>query len=167
MVTVCVCSVGSCILLIRPRSSTPITPHYRGSHTCTQTWRNTTHHWSVPSHQERWTHTLKENLHTFFCLWRTIMSCVCVSQVLYFPDRWWHATLNLDTSVFISTFLGWTQTVIISTIQQDPIKTPHSVTSYQEDQSEFFTEWHHFLSTNQSSSFSDTGSIRSPYLVPS
>ncbi|XP_037364018.1 jmjC domain-containing protein 8 [Talpa occidentalis] len=26
--------------------------------------------------------------------------------VLYFPDRWWHATLNLDTSVFISTFLG-------------------------------------------------------------
>lgn len=27
-------------------------------------------------------------------------------QVLYFPDRWWHATLNLDTSVFISTFLG-------------------------------------------------------------
>lgn len=27
-------------------------------------------------------------------------------QVLYFPDRWWHATLNLDTSVFISTFLS-------------------------------------------------------------
>ncbi|KAF6026792.1 JMJD8 [Bugula neritina] len=27
-------------------------------------------------------------------------------QVIYFPDRWWHATLNLDTSVFISTFLG-------------------------------------------------------------
>ncbi|KAG8145496.1 hypothetical protein E2320_012025 [Naja naja] len=26
--------------------------------------------------------------------------------VLYFPDHWWHATLNLDTSVFISTFLG-------------------------------------------------------------
>ncbi|NXT72758.1 JMJD8 protein, partial [Chaetops frenatus] len=31
---------------------------------------------------------------------------LCVLQVLYFPDRWWHATLNLDTSVFISTFLG-------------------------------------------------------------
>ncbi|NXH40583.1 JMJD8 protein, partial [Dicaeum eximium] len=30
----------------------------------------------------------------------------CLLQVLYFPDRWWHATLNLDTSVFISTFLG-------------------------------------------------------------
>ncbi|XP_041318097.1 jmjC domain-containing protein 8 isoform X3 [Pyrgilauda ruficollis] len=30
----------------------------------------------------------------------------CPLQVLYFPDRWWHATLNLDTSVFISTFLG-------------------------------------------------------------
>uniref|UniRef100_A0A3B4ZKF3 Jumonji domain containing 8 n=1 Tax=Stegastes partitus TaxID=144197 RepID=A0A3B4ZKF3_9TELE len=27
-------------------------------------------------------------------------------ELLYFPDRWWHATLNLDTSVFISTFLG-------------------------------------------------------------
>ncbi|NXX85452.1 JMJD8 protein, partial [Urocolius indicus] len=27
-------------------------------------------------------------------------------QALYFPERWWHATLNLDTSVFISTFLG-------------------------------------------------------------
>ncbi|NXR14632.1 JMJD8 protein, partial [Semnornis frantzii] len=27
-------------------------------------------------------------------------------EVLYFPHRWWHATLNLDTSVFISTFLG-------------------------------------------------------------
>ncbi|XP_061606072.1 jmjC domain-containing protein 8 isoform X5 [Phyllopteryx taeniolatus] len=27
-------------------------------------------------------------------------------QVLYFPTRWWHATLNLDASVFISTFLG-------------------------------------------------------------
>ncbi|KAK3525376.1 hypothetical protein QTP86_031251 [Hemibagrus guttatus] len=27
-------------------------------------------------------------------------------EVLYFPDRWWHATLNLDISVFISTFLG-------------------------------------------------------------
>lgn len=27
-------------------------------------------------------------------------------EILFFPDRWWHATLNLDTSVFISTFLG-------------------------------------------------------------
>lgn len=27
-------------------------------------------------------------------------------QVIYFPDHWWHATLNLDTSVFMSTFLG-------------------------------------------------------------
>lgn len=31
---------------------------------------------------------------------------VLCPQILYFPDRWWHATLNLDTSVFISTFLG-------------------------------------------------------------
>lgn len=27
-------------------------------------------------------------------------------EVIYFPDRWWHGTLNIDTSVFISTFLG-------------------------------------------------------------
>ncbi|XP_022372651.1 jmjC domain-containing protein 8 [Enhydra lutris kenyoni] len=31
---------------------------------------------------------------------------VQAGEVLYFPDRWWHATLNLDTSVFISTFLN-------------------------------------------------------------
>lgn len=27
-------------------------------------------------------------------------------EVIYFPDHWWHGTLNLDASVFISTFLG-------------------------------------------------------------
>lgn len=27
-------------------------------------------------------------------------------EVIYFPDRWWHSTLNMDTSVFISTFLS-------------------------------------------------------------
>ncbi|OWF34539.1 jmjC domain-containing protein 8-like [Mizuhopecten yessoensis] len=27
-------------------------------------------------------------------------------EMIYFPDRWWHGTLNIDTSVFISTFLG-------------------------------------------------------------
>lgn len=27
-------------------------------------------------------------------------------EVLYFPNWWWHSTLNLRTSVFISTFLG-------------------------------------------------------------
>ncbi|XP_069762310.1 jmjC domain-containing protein 8 isoform X3 [Narcine bancroftii] len=27
-------------------------------------------------------------------------------EILYFPNHWWHATLNIDTSVFISTFLG-------------------------------------------------------------
>jgi len=27
-------------------------------------------------------------------------------EVIYFPDRWWHSTLNIDTSAFISTFLG-------------------------------------------------------------
>lgn len=27
-------------------------------------------------------------------------------DIIYFPDKWWHATLNLDKSVFISTFLS-------------------------------------------------------------
>lgn len=34
------------------------------------------------------------------------VSVPALFQVIYFPDRWWHATLNLDTSVFMSTFLG-------------------------------------------------------------
>ena len=28
------------------------------------------------------------------------------SDLIYFPDRWWHATLNIETSVFVSTFLS-------------------------------------------------------------
>lgn len=28
------------------------------------------------------------------------------NEILYFPDKWWHATLNAETSVFISTFLS-------------------------------------------------------------
>lgn len=27
-------------------------------------------------------------------------------DIIYFPDKWWHATLNIDSSVFISTFLS-------------------------------------------------------------
>ncbi|VDN51866.1 unnamed protein product [Dracunculus medinensis] len=27
-------------------------------------------------------------------------------EILYIPDKWWHATLNAETSVFISTFLS-------------------------------------------------------------
>jgi len=27
-------------------------------------------------------------------------------EAIYFPDGWWHATLNIDTAVFISTFLS-------------------------------------------------------------
>ncbi|XP_065898763.1 jmjC domain-containing protein 8-like isoform X1 [Dysidea avara] len=27
-------------------------------------------------------------------------------EVLFIPDRWWHATINVDTCVFVSTFLG-------------------------------------------------------------
>jgi hypothetical protein len=37
------------------------------------------------------------------------MPLECVLEpldVIYFPDRWWHATLNVDNNVFISTFLS-------------------------------------------------------------
>ncbi|TKR79922.1 hypothetical protein L596_014072 [Steinernema carpocapsae] len=27
-------------------------------------------------------------------------------ELIYFPDKWWHATLNTETSIFISTFLS-------------------------------------------------------------
>uniref|UniRef100_A0A0K0EFX4 JmjC domain-containing protein n=1 Tax=Strongyloides stercoralis TaxID=6248 RepID=A0A0K0EFX4_STRER len=27
-------------------------------------------------------------------------------EIIYFPDKWWHATLNTETAVFISTFLS-------------------------------------------------------------
>ncbi|CAI5445384.1 unnamed protein product [Caenorhabditis angaria] len=27
-------------------------------------------------------------------------------ELIYFPDKWWHATLNIQSSVFISTFLS-------------------------------------------------------------
>ncbi|XP_039102554.1 jmjC domain-containing protein 8 isoform X3 [Hyaena hyaena] len=37
---------------------------------------------------------------------RPLECTVRAGEVLYFPDRWWHATLNLDPSVFISTFLS-------------------------------------------------------------
>ncbi|XP_027280891.1 jmjC domain-containing protein 8 isoform X3 [Cricetulus griseus] len=37
---------------------------------------------------------------------RPLECTIQAGEALYFPDRWWHATLNLDTSVFISTFLG-------------------------------------------------------------
>ena len=26
---------------------------------------------------------------------------------MWFPDRWWHATLNLDESAFISSFVNF------------------------------------------------------------
>ncbi|XP_075873100.1 jmjC domain-containing protein 8 [Nelusetta ayraudi] len=47
--------------------------------------------------------------HTYphLCQQEAPLECtVHPGEVIYFPDRWWHATLNLDTSVFMSTFLG-------------------------------------------------------------
>jgi hypothetical protein len=36
-----------------------------------------------------------------------IMECTLgPTDLIYFPDRWWHATLNIDTSVFVSVFLS-------------------------------------------------------------
>lgn len=43
--------------------------------------------------------TLKSDERPFECT-------IKPTEILYFPDKWWHATLNLKSSVFISTFLG-------------------------------------------------------------
>lgn len=57
---------------------------YPGVHS--QAWRGD---WSLDIDLNK-----EQQLHLFFF------------QAIYFPDKWWHATLNLDTSVFISTFLS-------------------------------------------------------------
>ena len=39
---------------------------------------------------------------------KKVLACVVhPKQAVYFPDRWWHATLNLDESVFISSFVNY------------------------------------------------------------
>jgi len=43
--------------------------------------------------------TIKNQVEMYECTIRP-------GEAIYFPDKWWHATLNLDTSVFISTFLS-------------------------------------------------------------
>ena len=48
---------------------------------------------------------LANNLPLIFSLTLNI-SYILTFQLIYFPDKWWHATLNIDTSVFISTFLS-------------------------------------------------------------
>ena len=36
------------------------------------------------------------------------MACtVEEGEAVYFPDGWWHATLNLDESVFMSSFVNY------------------------------------------------------------
>jgi len=42
---------------------------------------------------------IKENTYIYECTLKP-------GELIYFPDKWWHATLNIDTSVFISTFLS-------------------------------------------------------------
>ena len=44
-------------------------------------------------------HRISEDIYLSECTLRP-------GEIIYFPDRWWHATLNLDTAVFISTFLS-------------------------------------------------------------
>jgi len=37
----------------------------------------------------------------------TLYECtIRPGEAIYFPDKWWHATLNIDAAVFISTFLS-------------------------------------------------------------
>ena len=37
-----------------------------------------------------------------------ILECtVDEGEAIYFPNMWWHATLNLDESVFISSFVNY------------------------------------------------------------
>jgi hypothetical protein len=55
----------------------------------------------------------KSTLHWFFedyhkpHVQKGLLECILEPlDVIYFPDRWWHATLNVDTAVFISTFLS-------------------------------------------------------------
>ena len=39
---------------------------------------------------------------------KKILSCIVnEGEAIYFPDRWWHATLNLDESVFMSSFVNY------------------------------------------------------------
>jgi len=42
---------------------------------------------------------IKEDIYIYECTLKP-------GELIYFPDKWWHATLNIDTSVFISTFLS-------------------------------------------------------------
>ncbi|RUS71633.1 hypothetical protein EGW08_020603 [Elysia chlorotica] len=62
------------------------TPHFHPN--------QTTLHWLVKDYQE---------LHP---LDKPLECTINQGEIIYFPDRWWHGTLNIDTSVFISTFLG-------------------------------------------------------------
>jgi len=62
------------------------TPHFHPNHT--------TLHWLYEDYPE---------LHPSD---RPMECTIGQGQIIYFPDRWWHGTLNIDTSVFISTFLG-------------------------------------------------------------
>lgn len=41
------------------------------------------------------------------------LNCLLLpGELIYFPDKWWHATLNVKTSVFFSTFLSPTNNKI-------------------------------------------------------
>ncbi|XP_077173048.1 jmjC domain-containing protein 8 [Paroedura picta] len=58
-------------------------------------------------HPNRTTLSWLLDTYPFLPPWERPLECtIHPGEVLYFPNRWWHATLNLDTSVFISTFLG-------------------------------------------------------------
>ncbi|XP_005095148.1 jmjC domain-containing protein 8 [Aplysia californica] len=52
----------------------------------------------------QWLHEDYQELHP---LERPLECTISKGELIYFPDRWWHGTLNIDTSVFISTFLAY------------------------------------------------------------
>ncbi|KAL4240024.1 Cupin superfamily protein [Mactra antiquata] len=51
-------------------------------------------------------HWLKEEYNNLSLEEKPLECTMSEGEAIYFPDRWWHGTLNIDTSVFISTFLG-------------------------------------------------------------
>ena len=43
-------------------------------------------------------------------------------EALYFPWGWWHSTLNIDTAVYITTFLSRFSAVQYSTVQYSTVQ---------------------------------------------
>ncbi|XP_050731322.1 jmjC domain-containing protein 8-like isoform X1 [Eriocheir sinensis] len=55
---------------------------------------HTTLHWLKEGYPK-----VKDDLNLYECT-------LAPGEIIYFPDKWWHATLNIDSSVFVSIFLS-------------------------------------------------------------